>query len=101
MSVATARKAPGRWHVTSRVVAAILPAFILTNTAAVLLALALPGERLTGAAIGTFASFLIYVAIIMWVFSVERLRTVWLGLTAAIIVTGGGAWLLYLLETPA
>ena len=88
----------GGWHVTSRVFAALIPAFLLTNTFGVFLVLALPGERLGAVAFSTLVSFIVYCCIIMWIFSGERLRTVWLGLLAGLLVTGGGAWGLYFLE---
>ena len=89
---------PGRWHVASRVFAATAPAFLLTNTAGILLSLVLPGERISGIATATLLSYAIYTVIIMWIFSVKRLRTVWIGLVSALVLTGGGAWLLYTLE---
>ncbi|MEM1403040.1 MAG: hypothetical protein AAGG55_06905 [Pseudomonadota bacterium] len=88
----------GRWHITSRVFAALIPAFLLTNTFGVFLVLLLPGDRLGAIAFSTLVSFIIYCCVIMWIFSVERLRTVWLGLLAGLIITGGGAWGLYVLE---
>ncbi|MEM8814278.1 MAG: DUF3649 domain-containing protein [Pseudomonadota bacterium] len=91
-------KRPGRWHIASRVFAATIPGFVLTNTSGVLLSFLLPGEKLSGVAIATLLSFAIYAAIVMWIFSVKRLRTVWLGLLTGILLTGGGAWLLYTLE---
>lgn len=98
MSTANPSRNPSRWHITSRVVAAVIPGFVLTNTSGVLLALLLPGDRLDGVATATLLSYGIYTAIIMWVFSVERLRTIWLGLLLAIAATGGAAWLMYTLE---
>lgn len=98
MTVASTTKRPGRWHVTSRVTAAAIPGFVLTNTSGILLSFLLPGEKIDGIAIATLLSFAIYTAIIMWVFSVARLRTVWIGLIGGIVLTGGGAWLMYTLE---
>ncbi|MEL7046635.1 MAG: iron transporter [Pseudomonadota bacterium] len=87
------------WHITSRVVAALIPGFVLTNTSGVFLALAMPGDVLHSVATATLLSFVIYCVIVMWVFSVERLKTVWLGMTGAIVATSGGAWLLYTLQS--
>ncbi|MEM1263257.1 MAG: hypothetical protein AAGH76_12730 [Pseudomonadota bacterium] len=89
------------WHVTSRVVAAAIPAFILANTASVLLALLLPGAKIGSVATAILLSFGLWTAIIMWVFTVKRLRTVWVGLISSIIVTAGAAALLLWLETNA
>lgn len=87
-----------RWNVATRVFAALIPAFILTNTLSVFLGLLWPGAKVNGVAWGTLLSYAFYTCIIMWIFSVKRLRTVWLGLLAGLVVTGGGAWLLYFLE---
>ena len=95
MSTATDTKGPGRWHIASRVFAAAVPGFVLTNTSGVLLSFLLPGDRINGVATATLLSFAIYTAIVMWTFSVKRLRTVWIGLMLGIVVTGAGAWLLY------
>ncbi|MEM8996879.1 MAG: DUF3649 domain-containing protein [Acidobacteriota bacterium] len=93
------RRGPSRWHVASRVIAAAIPGFLLTNTAAIFLTFLLPGDKLTAVATATVLSFLLYTAIILWIFSARRLRTVWLGLLAALVVTGVGSWLMYTLES--
>ena len=100
MATRAARRVSG-WHITSRVVAALVPGFVLTNTAGVFFALLLPGERFHGVAWATVFGYALYVAIIMWVFAVKRLRTVWIGLLGAIAATALGAWGLYLLESAA
>ena len=101
MSTATDTKGPGHWHIASRVFAATIPGFILTNTSGVLLSFLLPGDRISGVATATLLSFAVYAAIVMWIFSVKRLRTVWTGLMLGILATGAGAWLLYTLEASA
>ena len=98
MATREARRISG-WHITSRVVAALVPGFVLTNTAAVFFALLLPGEKFDGVAWATVLSYALYTAIILWVFAVKRLRTVWIGLLGAICATALGAWGLYLLES--
>ena len=97
--MATAAKSLGRWHVASRVFAAAIPGFVLTNTTGILLSFLLPGDKLDGIATATLLSYAIYTAIILWVFSVQRLRTVWIGLLSALAVTGAGAWLMVTLES--
>ena len=101
MSTVVEAKGPGRWHIASRVLAAAVPGFVLTNTSSVLLSFLLPGDKISGVAAATLLSFAIYTAIVMWVFSVRRLRTVWIGLILGILATGAGAWLLYTLEAGA
>ncbi len=92
---------PGGWHIASRVLAALIPGFVLTNTAGTFFALLMPGEKALGVVWLTVLSYALYTAIIMWVFAVRRLRTVWLGLTGAIAFTALGAWGLYLLDSAA
>ena len=86
------------WRVAARVLAAVLLGYLLTNTSAVLLGFLLPMSKVDSVLTASLLSFAIYTAIIMWIFSVKTLRTVWLGLGLASVVTGVGAWLLYLLE---
>ncbi|MEM9595562.1 MAG: iron transporter [Acidobacteriota bacterium] len=93
-----AAKPLGRWHVASRVLAAAVPGFVLTNTASILLSFLLPGDKVSAVATATVLSYALYGAVILWIFSVERLRTIWLGLLLAIAVTAGGAWIMYTLE---
>ena len=99
--MATSAKHLGRWHVASRVFAAVIPAFVLTNTASIFLGLLIPGDKFSGVATATLLSYAIYTALIMWIFSVERLRTVWIVLLSGILATGAGSWLLYTLEATA
>ncbi|MEM9209149.1 MAG: hypothetical protein AAGA61_07875 [Pseudomonadota bacterium] len=99
--MAIATKHVSRWHVASRVFAATLPAYVLTNTTGVFLALLFPGDRAASIISAALVSFAIYTTIIIWIFSVRRLRTVWLGLLGSAIATGGAAWLLYLLRASA
>ena len=86
------------WHITQRVVAAVLFGYILTNTAGVLISYLLPFETLSAVAWPAIFSWVLYLAIVMWVFSVRRLRTVWLGLAGGIVLTTLGAFGLYILE---
>lgn len=87
-----------RWHITSRVIAATVFGFVLANSASVLLSFLLPGEKTIGLAWVTLASFVLYTCIVMWVFSVKRLRTVWLGLVGAILLTSAASTGLYILD---
>jgi hypothetical protein len=99
MTMTAAKAGISRWHVTSRVVAAVLPAFILANTTGILITLAFPWAQATALAWAFILSYPLWTAAVIWVFAVKKLRTVWLGLTGAIAVTGGAAAGLYLLET--
>lgn len=88
--MASATEKVGRWHVASRVFAATIPGFVITNAAAILLSFLLPGDKISGVANGMIMSWAIWTAIIIWIFSVRRLRTVWLGLLAMAVVSCGG-----------
>ena len=91
----SARTAPGRRsHVAARVLAAALLGYLVTNTVGVMVALASPAAKPSAVAGTTIASFLLWALIAMWVFSVRRTRTAWLGLLAALVVSGASAWLL-------
>ncbi|MEM7280670.1 MAG: hypothetical protein AAF438_03415 [Pseudomonadota bacterium] len=98
MSTAASRQV-SRWHVTSRVVAAILLGFILANTASVMLGFLVPMAKAEAVLLSLVCSFLVYTLIIIWIFSVKRLKTVWLGLLGGIVVSAGLSYVLYLLES--
>ncbi|MEM1412012.1 MAG: hypothetical protein AAGH19_06590 [Pseudomonadota bacterium] len=98
MSTSTTTRSPGRWHVVSRIFAAAIPGYALANAASVLLGLLTPFSKTDSVVTAALASFAIYTGIIMWVFTVRRLATVWLGLLGALVVTTGSAWLLLGLE---
>ena len=98
MAITKPSSARYRWAVTSRVVAAVIPGFVLTNSAGVLISFIIPGEKFTGIAWATLLSFVIYAAIIMWIFHTDRLKTVWLGLLGCIAFTSLASWGLYVLN---
>ena len=101
-SARSLRRAPGRrWHVTARVLAAVLLGYLVTNTVGVMIALASPASKPSAVAGATIASFLLWAVIAMWVFWVRRTRTVWLGLLAALVVSAAAAWLLIGAEASA
>lgn len=99
--MATRQGRPGRWHITSRVVAAAIPGFILANVASIFLALLYPGDKLAGVAGAIVSSFAVWTCIVLWVFAVARLRMVWFGLLGATLVCGAGAAGLYFLRAAA
>ena len=101
-SARSLRRAPGRrWHVTARVLAAVVLGYLVTNTVGVMLALASPASKPSAVAGATIASFLLWAVIAMWVFSVRRTRTAWVGLLGALVVSGAAAWLLIGAEASA
>jgi hypothetical protein len=83
-----------RWMVTSRVLAAVVGGYALTSAATVLFALIWPLPRAEAVAASTLLSFALYASVIVWIFAVRRLRTVWLGLICATAVCLTLCWLL-------
>ncbi|MCR6651379.1 MAG: DUF3649 domain-containing protein [Cellvibrionaceae bacterium] len=83
-----------RWLVASRVLAAAVGGYALTSAATVLLALIWPVPQAQAIVFAALMSFVLYAGVIIWVFAVKHLRTVWLGLTAATVLCSGLAWLL-------
>ncbi|MEM6708345.1 MAG: DUF3649 domain-containing protein [Pseudomonadota bacterium] len=90
-----------RWYVTGRTLAAIFLGYLFASTSCLVVALALPVDRLTGVAIGTLLTFLVWGGAIMWAFAVERTRTVVLGLGGGTVLSGLIAWGLYLVKGAA
>ncbi|MEM7431015.1 MAG: hypothetical protein AAF351_03645 [Pseudomonadota bacterium] len=86
-----------RWHITSRTIAAMVFGLIVANSIGAFLSLAIPGPLIRNSMYLMVFGFIIYAAIILWVFAVERLRTVWWGLLSAFVLTAGGSFLLILL----
>jgi len=78
--------------VTSRVLAAILPGFILTNTFSIVVSFIWPAEKQVAVAWATLLAFLFYTIIIMWVFHTKSLVKVWSVLMASITITGAITW---------
>ena len=83
-----------RWAVASRVLAAIAGGYTLCSAATVLLALLWPLPQAEAVAASTMLSFALYTTIIIWIFAVKRLKTVWLGLLAATLACTVLSWLL-------
>lgn len=83
-----------RWAVASRVVAAVVGGYALTSAATVLLALLWPLPQAEAVLAASMLSFLLYAGVIVWIFAVKRLRTVWLGLLSATALCSVLSWLL-------
>lgn len=82
-----------RWMVASRVLAAVVVGYALTSSATVLLALLWPLPKAEAVLAASMLSFLLYAGVIVWIFAVKRLRTVWLGLITATALCAGLSWL--------
>ncbi len=82
-----------RWSVASRVLAAVLGGYALTNLVIVTLSLAWPGNPARAVLGASLLGFLIYAGIVMWVFAVRTAKRAWLGL----LLASGGLGILALL----
>ncbi|MEM8766382.1 MAG: hypothetical protein AAGE43_02975 [Pseudomonadota bacterium] len=87
-----------RWHITSRVFAAVLLGYLLANSIGLIISMVLTPDPITGIVAGTMSTFATWCAVAMWAFAVERTRTVWLVLLGAVAVTGTIAVTAYFLN---
>jgi hypothetical protein len=87
-----------RQHVISRLLAAFIPGFILTNTLGVMFVLLLPVDRLVAISWVSVLAFLFYSALVVWIFYIKSLKTLWSLLIAGIIFSSAISSLLLLLE---
>lgn len=81
----------------SRVLAAVFGGYALTSGVAVLLSAALPMLsmlRVEAVQTATLSAFVVYTCAVIWVFSVQDLRRVWLGMLLPAILCGGVGMLL-------
>ena len=88
---------PG-WLITSRVFAAIIPGFILTNSFSIMLSFLWPAEKQVAVAWSMLLGWITYTCIIMWIFHVKSLVKVWSTLFFSILVTSGISGLFILAE---
>lgn len=90
-----------RWNIVARIFAAIILGYILANTASVFLGFILPMTKVSAVLTALLLGFALYTCIVMWIFHVNSMKKMWWSLAIAIVVTAGGSWLLYLIETQA
>ncbi|MEM0953089.1 MAG: hypothetical protein AAGI24_03010 [Pseudomonadota bacterium] len=90
-----------RWHITGRVLLGTFGGYLFANSVALFLVFALPMERLHAIITMTFLSFLLWTVAILWVFSVDKVRSVAIGMMGSTVLCGAGAIVLYSLETGA
>ncbi|MGJ3257142.1 MAG: hypothetical protein ACFE0K_12570 [Alcanivorax sp.] len=92
LSSTFSKNARYRWAVASRVLAAFVGGYVLSSLLLLLMALVWPLPRAEAIAASTMISFILYALIIIWAFSVKRLRTVWLGMVASSLLCGALVW---------
>lgn len=78
--------------IPSRILAAAVGGYALANSGAILLATALPAGQAEAVTWGLLASFLIYTAAVVWVFSVRSAWRAWLGVLVPSLLCGLLAW---------
>ncbi|MGP1717614.1 MAG: hypothetical protein ACTS9Y_10595 [Methylophilus sp.] len=79
-----------RLMVASRILAAIIGGYALTSALSVLLALLLPVSRSEATLAATMLSFVLYAAVVLWVFAARSVMHIWLWLIGAALPS----WLL-------
>lgn len=85
------QRARGATPLASRILAAVFGGYglaALTSVACV----ALPIGRVQGVLTGMLASFVVYVAAVVWVFAVRSARRAWAGLLVAAVPLLAAAW---------
>jgi hypothetical protein len=78
--------------VASRIAAAVFGGYALAHAFPVALVAAWPLVRADAALIALQASFLVYVAAVLWAFAARSALRAWLGLALATVLTGLTAW---------
>lgn len=78
---------------SSRVFAAIIGGYVLAHLIAIVASDLLtdsqvPKSQASGVMVGMQLSYLIYAAVVMWVFAVKKLQKVWLGLLLSCSICG-------------
>jgi hypothetical protein len=71
--------------VISRVIAAIVGGYVLSNLLSIILSYLLPGSPAEGVMTAMVVSFAVYGAVVIWVYSVKSLQQVWKN----ILITSG------------
>ncbi|PCJ31311.1 MAG: hypothetical protein COA90_06585 [Gammaproteobacteria bacterium] len=79
----------------SRVIAAILGGYILSNLIAIIMSYLIPGPLSNGVITGMLASFAIYTLLILWVFTARTTLHVWIGITLPSLLCA--AWVYFLI----
>ena len=82
-------KKGGAWmQIISRVVAAAVGGYALSSLVAIGFSIVLPMARSEAVHVGTMASFVMYVSVILWVFSTASAGRAWAGLFLCAVLLG-------------
>lgn len=75
-----------RWQVFGRVLIAVFGGYVFAMAVGILLTQILPLPRSSLVMSAILASFALYAGAIIWVFSVKRFRTLWIGAAGALVL---------------
>ncbi len=81
-------------QVIQRIIAAVFGGYVLAAAVSACLSYVMPMSRVEATLTGMLVSFLLYVAVVMWVFAVKSLKRMWWQLGSATVVFGALAVLL-------
>ncbi|SNR79928.1 Protein of unknown function [Methylobacillus rhizosphaerae] len=81
-----------RLAVASRILAAVVGGYALTAAIAILLALVWPIPKAEAVLASTMLSFVIYAAVVIWVFATRSAARAWVGLLVPLAVVGLLCW---------
>lgn len=74
-------------HIVSRVIAAIVGGYVAANLLSVCVSYLLPTSQASGVMTGMLLSFVIYTAVVIWVFAVKTTCQVWIGLLSLCVAS--------------
>jgi hypothetical protein len=75
-----------------RIVAAAVGGYVVAMATAICLSYGLPMRRADAVLTGVLASFVVYIAAVLWAFAARNTAHAWLGIAVPAVVAGGMAW---------
>ncbi len=72
--------------ILSRTIAAIIGGYVLANLCSILLSYLLPTSQADAVLTGMLFSFLIYAAVVIWLFAAKTTRQVWTGIVLSCLI---------------
>ncbi len=92
-------KTTDRLLVLSRIMAAVFGGYALTTVMILLFSYLLPLPKKDALMLATMLGYIIYALIIIWAFTVSRVKLVWLGIGASTGLCGAFVFLLHNLQS--